>query len=305
MKKRRYWLWLGIIFAFFATIYVQPIRGFFPIPQVFEIPAGIVFHILFLSGLGEIEFVNPIGLGALLYEYLPAIRVVLNLPTVGETLVVVLFYSLFIGIYFTGGAIIGKAYEKARAHRSTTIVFFAIILVFVSFRIFTFQQKFFPTSPQDCNAWSSPFNKNSCLMNLAERKKDITICDQMPGEDVNKQDCYTALAQSTGEYYICEKITNQEYKTRCAFEVAFLKGECEKSENPDYCYLTSSEDIRIYARDDKCSRLSKRTVLQNLCEELRAGSINIHSLCEKIKDKDIFDECLNQRIDNITIDYSN
>lgn len=231
-----------------------------------------------------VSILNPPYPNLLLGNLLLSFFYGFGVPYVGAAILKPLVYALpgpllflpVVIIYFFIGAVLGKILSAVKDSRAVLIIFWILLatIYFGSalYYVYTHQEV---TSAGDCGS--------SKLY-------------------ASKDDCYIAAASETKDYSVCEQVIDQGRKSSCVSQVASIRGECEKSSSPDYCYFYASQSIRMYSRDNKCALLTPE-VYQKQCFDLTNNKITITDLCSKVSDAKIKRECLAFVIDGIRATY--
>lgn len=301
VKKTRYWLWLGIIFAVIVSI------NLFGLPHIYhsQIPDSLkwgiytvmtpIAHILFVSAdLDGRSWVQTVAfLWALMVPKVPYISSMI-------------FLLLPAWIYFLIGALIWSIIWKLKSNATFLAIFLLIISIFITYRLYTYKLKYYPSQSRDCLIYSTEFEQWACISQLAREKKDISMCKNVPAGSNYESDCYSMVAEEVREYGVCDKMPFWEewrypHKTACRDTIAHLRSECDNISTPEWrdaCHKTMSGYIQQYAGLDKCNRfreiLGWKPMIQ-LCDDFRSWKVNMDTLCEKIVDEKMKNECISQK----------
>lgn len=123
-----------------------------------------------------------------------------------------------------------------------------------------------------------------CQMYQAVEKKDVRLCDAIPsniGDDGNKRDCYSLVANVTRDYALCSQIDDWEAsfftdEAHCLTEIATLRSDCDsvsiEAGLRENCYRIKAKNILSYAEENKCSKMRNTPgweTLADICEGYR------------------------------------
>ncbi len=299
-KKTRYWLWFGLSFAlimwisFFGRQMSYSFQGSSAGLQIFYSVFSPISHILYISDwLQENWWMRFLGY-------------FLALASEGVPFLFWFYPIILLWVYFIIGMLLGKIYGKAKSNPKAFAIFLLIVACFVTYRLYTYKQKYYPSQSRDCLIYSNEFEQWACISQLAREKKDISMCKNVPAGSYYVSDCYSMVAEEVREYGVCDKMPFWEewrypHKTACRDDVAFVRSECDKistQERRDYCYQAMAGYIQQYAGLDKCNRfreiLGWKPMIQ-LCDDFRLWKISMNTLCEKIVDEKMKNECISQK----------
>ncbi len=179
---------------------------------------------------------------------------------------------------FIMGAIIGALYGVFAKRNKRKMFFIGLVAVYIgllgalSYRFHNVSAVYYSvSSPKDCaSAFKKGivnFDENRCYLDLAERKQDVHICDNIKNPSV-------AVESPEG------------FRVRCYQDVAYA------AKDPSVCEIVPgglSERDDCYARLSLCDKISSGN--GDYCYTQRASFGNDISSCNLVKNKD---ECYSQ-----------
>jgi len=125
------------------------------------------------------------------------------------------------------------------------------------------------TSVDDCNNITDAAQKNSCFVEVAKLKKDVSICNFV---QTGKEDCYIEIAKLKKSKETCYLIQITYIKNECLSEVACVTGDLS------LCELFESE-------------FGSASLTTVYCYDCVAKQSNTPSLCEKIVNTTVKTAC--------------
>lgn len=134
-----------------------------------------------------------------------------------------------------------------------------------------------PTSLEECPQITDSYDRDSCYFNFLAKKEQVSSLEQCDKITVNtawKTTCYNKFAKISGDKTICADIEPDLIQDKCYFDVACEIGDisiCEMFE------------------EDKGTTYSSTV----LCYKCVAIKNNDESICEKIHDNGVKEDCLN------------
>ncbi len=225
-RNRSYWLKGGVI----------------AIPIYLIIAPATFFLVLSLGGGDDIiQFLGPevfaamwafVGDPAIISAHMP--QIILGLIQLAV---------IFIGRVFLLGAIAGKIYEWFAKRGKKTWFWLLLVLTYIvlvaglTYRTQDLSKTYYSAkAPEECKsalrAGVSNFNINECYRQLAERTKDLAVCDKItgPGPGTDTADafrgfCYEEVAHAMNDGSICDRIP------------AAMHGSPQTSSRADACYV--------------------------------------------------------------------
>lgn len=172
-------------------------------------------------------------------------------------------------------------------------------------------------NPEEEEAWR--------ILDEAIEKNDINLCDTISGtlkltdkdfmirgSDVWRNFCQYSLIQHVAEYKICDKFSTQKVskiisRDDCLNEVARTRWECEKTKSEiesDYCYATWVDNIALntYSGCANIKNLKNNALIYaKICEDIYYERITQESLCVKIKNPSLFNQCMTIQMNHYKI----
>lgn len=139
--------------------------------------------------------------------------------------------------------------------------------------------------------------ENSSEETIGLEEQDISICNKM-SFSLEKDRCYSDLAESKGDFSICHKISlypNDNEVNSCFARVAknssFFCSEIQSNHDQGRCYI----GVGIVTQDTtNCDKIITQS-LKNKCYTGIAGVKGDISICEKIEDKYFpYNACIRQ-----------
>lgn len=167
-------------------------------------------------------------------------------------LVILILGARFVARAFVVGAVLGAVYGHFAARGKRAIFFVLLIIMYLaalgalSFWLQnTTAVNYSAHSPADCRDWTKGLVKNfsttECYRELAERNKDITICDEIRAgrgdstAEEQKEFCYEEVAHEKKDPAICPLISASGRRDSCYLWFKI----CEKvsaTDSRDYCW---------------------------------------------------------------------
>lgn len=235
LKKLPYWFKFGFVFSIIFLII-----GFiysFAINRLFSGESFFGFIFIILYALPSMFFPSNFYV----------------LPIFGLITCITIFF-----VYFILGLIIGLIVQKIKNKREKSninktgikcVIF--LIFIYIVFLAFVYYLQV-PKSEKDCSSlpdapyeYNKDLDRNWCFSNLAEKKLDSDICEMITNDEKNS--CLLNVAIETNNKNICEKIKKEYLKDNCLefFGVKRDLGTCERKQNlddRDYCLLNLAMD---------------------------------------------------------------
>ncbi len=156
-------------------------------------------------------------------------------------------------------------------------------------------------NPALCENIKEKFQKENCYYQTAQNSKDPEGCEKLSNDDPNnpgnKDSCYSAVAQLSGDHTICSRSEDINNEYRCYTFVADSTGDASVCESIKDFPTIKSLCIAQAKRDPElCGKLPEAGNTRDACYINVASSTKNKKLCSQITNEGIRDDCLSLNI---------
>lgn len=205
-------------------------------------------------------------------------------------------------------------YFKDGSIKKGILVGYVIIIIYFAYLVYLFvtpilsnyyNQKALSEGNQDlCANVKDLYAKDDCYRDIAFRKNDSSICDQISSKSSNyeRYECYIVVAGRLKDPQICEKIQTSDKRDECLNYLGTDSNDliiCDKitsQERKDNCYLWSAMNKKDKSFFEKVCPLIITQEHKDDCYGWYAALTKDFSLCQNIVKEDKRTMCVNGRI---------